>query len=121
MVCAARVRVRACSFIGSCLKEVHTALQNRVRIIPIRLELDLPGEAEQWPQLQAASTNIADIMMRTEVLEGLNKLNSIPARGTLPEQRAAELPKLLDQVRALHGRGAVSAAPAALAAAELAA
>ena len=59
-----------------CLKEIHTALQNGVRIIPVRLELGLPRAAEQWPQL-AGSTNIEDIMMKTEVQEGLNKLNSV--------------------------------------------
>ena len=98
-----------------CLKEIHTALQNGVRIIPVRLELGLPRAAEQWPQL-AGSTNIEDIMMKTEVQEGLNKLNSVPARGTLLEQLDTELPKLLDLVREIHGLPPAAAAAAAAAA-----
>ena len=95
-----------------CLKEVHTALQNGVRIIPVRLELDLPREADQWAELQGATTNIDDIMMRTEVQEGLNKLNSVPARGTLLEQLDTELPTIIELVRAAHGGAAAVPLPA---------
>jgi len=50
---------------------------------------------------------LQDNMMRVAVLKGLNKLNSIPARGTLLEQLLAELPRFLDLVRDAHKPGSL--------------
>jgi hypothetical protein len=93
-----------------CLEEIHTALENGVAIFPVRIELDLPGEQGQWAKLQN-SENIEDNMKVATVQAGLNKLNFVPARGTLLEQLPTELPKILDRVREMHGT-CIAPAPA---------
>lgn len=95
-----------------CLVEIHTALQNGVTVIPVRLELDLPRADEQWSE-QGDPQDIKDNMMRAKVQEGLNKLNSVPARGTLLEQLPAELPKIVELVRGAHKPGSLPAEVAA--------
>eukprot|EP01050_Picozoa_sp_SAG11_P011554 SAG11_NODE_1232_length_5452_cov_73.066131_3_plen_462_part_00 len=73
-----------------CLLEIFTALENGVTIIPVRLELGLPAEEQQWVA-HRDSLELSDNMMREKVQAGLNKLNSVPARGTLLDQvRATE-------------------------------
>ena len=57
---------------------------------------------DQWPEL-SASGNGDDLLMVAQVKENLNKLNSIPARGTLLEQLPTELPRLLQLVEQAHG------------------
>ena len=46
-----------------CLVEIHTALENGVTIIPVRLELGLPREDDQWTE-HRDSLSIEDNMMR---------------------------------------------------------
>ena len=48
-------------------------------------------------------------MVRARVQQGLNKLNSVPARGTLLEQLPTELPKIIELVRSAHKPGTLPA------------
>ena len=47
-----------------CLVEIFTAIENGVSIIPVRMELDLPAEDEQWPE-HRDSLVIEDNMVRS--------------------------------------------------------
>jgi hypothetical protein len=70
----------------NCLEEVSRALRAKrngvkVKVIPLRMELQLPGKSKQWPGVK--KTDVDNLQRLTEVQEGLGKINAFPARGTL--------------------------------------
>ena len=89
-----------------CLLEIHTALENGILIIPVRMEDDLPGPKDQWVKSQD-SEDVADNMMAARVIGEFGKKNSLPARGTLLDQLDTELAKVVARVREAVGTAAI--------------
>jgi hypothetical protein len=80
-----------------CLKEIDTAIKNKIALLPVRFEDNLPAKEEQWTNLDDPEWE----MMKFHVQAKLNKLNNIPNPGTVLnratalEDIVAELEKLL--------------------------
>eukprot|EP01050_Picozoa_sp_SAG11_P006460 SAG11_NODE_501_length_8895_cov_12.129832_11_plen_751_part_01 len=72
-------------------RQVYAAIQNNVQIIPVRMEASLPPKRDQWLEM-SASDDQDDLLAAMEVKQHLNKLNSVPARGTLVEQLDTGVP-----------------------------
>eukprot|EP00900_Chrysochromulina_parva_P024324 jgi/Chrpa1/6525/Chrysochromulina_OHIO_Genome00006885-RA len=68
-----------------CLKEIDTAIKNKIALLPVRFEDRLPAKEEQW-------TNLDDPvweMRKFHVQAKLNKLNNIPNPGTVLNRATA--------------------------------
>jgi hypothetical protein len=80
-----------------CLKEISTAIENKIALLPVRFEDKLPAKEEQWTNLEDQEWE----MMKFRAQAKLNKLNNIPNPGTVLnratalEDIVAELEKLL--------------------------
>jgi hypothetical protein len=62
-----------------CLKEIDTAIKNKIALLPVRFEDNLPAKEEQWTNLDDPDWE----MMKFHVQAKLNKLNNIPNPGTV--------------------------------------
>jgi hypothetical protein len=62
-----------------CLKEISTAIENKIALLPVRFEDKLPAKEEQWTNLDDPDWE----MMKFHVQAKLNKLNNIPNPGTV--------------------------------------
>ena len=70
------------------LEEIYTALEGKIRIMPILFEGPIPRAKDQWPMVTKRDTDLK--LMLTKVLKGFGKLNTIPAPpGTALEQPEA--------------------------------
>jgi hypothetical protein len=72
-----------------CLKELNTAIEKKIPLLPIRMEEDLPGPKQQWSKL----TDQDSELMIANVQEKLGKINDIPNPGTL-----LNVPSTLDEI-----------------------
>ena len=86
------------------MNEVHEAVKNNVKIVPIRIDTNLPHKNEQWVK-QSASKHPEDLLKVSAVKKHMAKINSVPARGSFLEQLDAELPKLIELIRRELGHG----------------
>jgi hypothetical protein len=71
-----------------CLKEIAAAIDKGLTIIPLRLEEDLPRGEDQWPMKDDEDDDEFELE-RIKVVEKINKLNCLPARGTFFEDASA--------------------------------
>jgi len=62
-----------------CLKELSCAIDQKIPVIPIVLEENLPGPKQQWSKLTDQDSEV----MIAKVQEHLGKINDIPSPGTL--------------------------------------
>ena len=62
-----------------CLKEIDTAIKNKIALLPVRFEDKLPAKEEQWTNLDDPEWE----MRKFRVQEKLNSLNNIPNPGTV--------------------------------------
>ena len=62
-----------------CLKEISTAIENKIALLPVRFEDKLPAKEDQWTNLEDQEWE----MMKFRVQAKLNKLNNIPNPGTV--------------------------------------
>eukprot|EP00900_Chrysochromulina_parva_P011652 jgi/Chrpa1/20488/Chrysochromulina_OHIO_Genome00028101-RA len=62
-----------------CLKEISTAIENKIALLPVRFEDRLPAKEDQWTNLDDQEWE----MMKFRVQSKLNKLNNIPNPGTV--------------------------------------
>eukprot|EP00900_Chrysochromulina_parva_P020230 jgi/Chrpa1/2840/Chrysochromulina_OHIO_Genome00011605-RA len=69
-----------------CLKEISTAIKNKITLLPVRFEDKLPAKEDQWTDLEDEEWE----MMKFRVQEKLNSLNNIPNPGTDLKKMAAE-------------------------------
>ncbi|KOO35384.1 cd4-specific ankyrin repeat protein [Chrysochromulina tobinii] len=68
-----------------CLKEISTAIENKIALLPVRFEDNLPAKEEQWTNLDDPDWE----MMKFHVQAKLNKLNNIPNPGTVLTRASA--------------------------------
>eukprot|EP00900_Chrysochromulina_parva_P013097 jgi/Chrpa1/21789/Chrysochromulina_OHIO_Genome00026281-RA len=68
-----------------CLKEIDTAIKNKIALLPVRFEDNLPAKEEQWTNLDDPDWE----MMKFHVQAKLNKLNNIPNPGTVLNRATA--------------------------------
>eukprot|EP00900_Chrysochromulina_parva_P004352 jgi/Chrpa1/13918/Chrysochromulina_OHIO_Genome00022683-RA len=68
-----------------CLKEISTAIENKIALLPVRFEDKLPAKEEQWTNLDDPEWE----MMKFHVQAKLNKLNNIPNPGTVLNRATA--------------------------------
>jgi hypothetical protein len=68
-----------------CLKEIDTAIENKIALLPVRFEDNLPAKEEQWTNLDDPDWE----MMKFNVQAKLNKLNNIPNPGTVLNRATA--------------------------------
>ena len=68
-----------------CLKEISTAIENKIHLLPVRFEDKLPAKEEQWTNLDDPEWE----MMKFHVQAKLNKLNNIPNPGTVLNRATA--------------------------------
>ena len=68
-----------------CLKEIDTAIKNKIALLPVRFEDQLPAKEEQWTNLDDPEWE----MMKFHVQAKLNKLNNIPNPGTVLNRATA--------------------------------
>ena len=69
-----------------CLKEIDTAINHEVELLPVRFEDKLPGKAKEWTNLKGQDWE----MRKLRVQEKLNSLNNIPNPGTVPARCSTE-------------------------------
>jgi hypothetical protein len=74
-----------------CLKEIDTAIKNKIALLPVRFEDNLPAKEEQWTNLDDPDWE----MRKFRVQEKLNSLNNIPNPGTVLDR-----PSALDDIMA---------------------
>jgi hypothetical protein len=72
-----------------CLKELSCAIDQKIPVIPIVLEENLPSPKEQWKKLTDQDSEV----MIAKVQEHLGKINDIPKTGTL-----LTVPESLDEI-----------------------
>jgi hypothetical protein len=87
-----------------CLKEISTAIENKIALLPVRFEDKLPAKEEQWTNLDDPDWE----MMKFHVQAKLNKLNNIPNPGTVLNRATA----LEDIVAAIEKHLPAPASPA---------
>ena len=68
-----------------CLKEIDTAIKNKIALLPVRFEDNLPAKEEQWTNLEDQDWE----MRKYRVQEKLNSLNNIPNPGTVLNRATA--------------------------------
>jgi len=68
-----------------CLKEIDTAIKNKIALLPVRFEDNLPAKEEQWTNLDDPDWE----MRKYRVQEKLNSLNNIPNPGTVLNRATA--------------------------------
>ena len=68
-----------------CLKEIDTAINHEVELLPVRFEDKLPGKAKEWTNLKGQDWE----MRKLRVQEKLNSLNNIPNPGTVLNRATA--------------------------------
>lgn len=94
-----------------CLREIHAAVTNKLRIIPLRVE-DVDLETVAWWKDQVQ--NDSDLrVMRNEVERVLMNVNSVPAPGSVVEDDLNTLDVLLAIVRTHIGAPMPSSGPEA--------
>ena len=76
-----------------CLKEIDTAIKNKIALLPVRFEDKLPAKGEQWTNLDDPDWE----MRKFRVQEKLNALNNIPNPGTVLT-RASALDDVLAEI-----------------------
>jgi len=76
-----------------CLKEISTAIENKIALLPVRFEDKLPAKEDQWTNLDDQEWE----MMKFRVQSKLNKLNNIPNPGTVLN-RANALKDIMAQI-----------------------
>ena len=62
-----------------CLLEVNAAIENKVALVPVRLEETLPSKREQWAHLKSEE----DEVTINTVQKSLGRVNAIPHPGTI--------------------------------------
>jgi hypothetical protein len=72
-----------------CLKELSCAIDQKIPVIPIVLEENLPDKQDQWKKLTDQDSEV----MIAKVQEHLGKINDIPDAGTL-----LTVPEALDEI-----------------------
>jgi hypothetical protein len=87
-----------------CLKEISTAIENKIALLPVRFEDKLPAKEEQWTNLDDPELE----MMKFHVQAKLNKLNNIPNPGTVLNRATS----LQDIVAAIEKHLPAPASPA---------